>query len=142
MDGITIDLEISVSQIRFNKSKAILIIGRDITERKRIENLRKDTEKIFRHDLKTPVIGMINVTNSLLTKLKNDENYEYLYLINQGARQMRSMIDYSFDLILTVDDLRPSALALMIRSPGSLPACRINSCFPRLTSFELELFGV
>ena len=81
LDGISIVLEISATIIQYNKSKAVLIIARDISERKRIENLRKDTERIFRHDLKTPIIGMINVTEGLMDRLLENENYEYIKLI-------------------------------------------------------------
>jgi len=43
-------------------------IIRDVTEQKRIERLRDDVHRMMRHDLKSPLIGIIGLAGLLLKK--------------------------------------------------------------------------
>ncbi|MDH4129508.1 MAG: PAS domain S-box protein [Spirochaetota bacterium] len=72
-------------------------IKEDITERKRIERLREDTERIVKHDLKTPLNGIIGFSELLLNDFTGKDR-EYLSLIFNLGHQMVHMIDHSLDL--------------------------------------------
>ena len=72
---------------------------KDITERKELERLREDVERIMRHDLKTPLNGLIGLPQVML----EDENLttnqvEYLHMIMDAAYRMLGQINLSLDL--------------------------------------------
>ena len=71
----------------------------DITERKRLERLEKDVERIVRHDLKSPIMSFIWVPRSL----RKEENITpdqavMLHDLEQSAHRLLKMINLSLDL--------------------------------------------
>lgn len=71
----------------------------DITLEKQDENMRRDVERITRHDLKTPLNGIIGIPQLLLM----DENLtgqqrEFLGLVEDSGRRMLHMINESLSL--------------------------------------------
>ncbi len=74
-------------------------VERDITERKRVEKLREDVERIVRHDLKTPLNGVIGLSELLADdKALGMEQKEFAQLINDSGYRMLHMINQSLDL--------------------------------------------
>jgi len=71
-----IDLSVSVCSwlIRDEKDVPIGIwsIVRDISERKRAEQLKEDVERMVRHDLKTPLNGVIGLSQQMLTSIEQE----------------------------------------------------------------------
>ncbi len=68
----------------------------DITDRKALEQLHADIDSIIRHDLKTPLNGIINLPQLM----KSDENLtegqvEFLQFIEDAGRNMLRQIDMS-----------------------------------------------
>ncbi|MDQ7831005.1 MAG: PAS domain S-box protein [Desulfovibrionaceae bacterium] len=76
----------------------VAIFAQDITERRRLERLREDVERITRHDMKTPLIGIVGFAQ-LLLKNQNltDKQREYLAYIQNSGRQMMDFIKKSLD---------------------------------------------
>jgi len=76
----------------------VAIFAQDITERRRLERLREDVERITRHDMKTPLIGIVGFAQ-LLQKSRNltDKQREYLAYIQNSGRQMMDFIKKSLD---------------------------------------------
>ncbi|CAN2047897.1 hypothetical protein GMMP1_540016 [Candidatus Magnetomoraceae bacterium gMMP-1] len=74
-------------------------IGRDITERKRVEQLRENVERMVRHDLKTP-LGSIIGFSEVLQEDENltEEQLEWIKRINKDGHQILHMIDHSLDV--------------------------------------------
>jgi PAS domain S-box-containing protein len=76
----------------------VAIFAQDITERRRLERLREDVERITRHDMKTPLIGIVGFAQ-LMQKSCNltDKQREYLAYIQNSGRQMMDFIKKSLD---------------------------------------------
>lgn len=74
-------------------------ISRDITPQKRIEQLRNDVERVVRHDLKSPLNGIIGGTR-LLMDYNNctEEQLTMLEAIHRSGLSVLKMIDNSMDL--------------------------------------------
>jgi len=75
-------------------------IVRDITERKRAERLREDVERMVRHDLKTPLNGIIGVATLLrrFDKLSPDQIFKYCAIVEKSAQNILHMIEHSLDI--------------------------------------------
>lgn len=82
-----------------NNVSQMVHVERDITEKKRVEELREDVERIVRHDLKTPLNGVIGLSEFLTDdKTLGAEQKELAQLINESGHKMLRMINQSLDL--------------------------------------------
>ena len=74
-------------------------IIRDVTEQKRIERLRDDVHRMMRHDLKSPLIGIIGLAG-LLLKSKNlsEKQDNAAHMIQELGERMLGFIDRTRDL--------------------------------------------
>ncbi len=71
----------------------------DITERKQLEGLREEVDRIMRHDLKSPLNGIIAGPQLLLESPGlSPEHAEILRMIQETGRKMLNMINMSLDL--------------------------------------------
>lgn len=71
----------------------------DITQRRHLEALREDVERIVRHDLKTPLISLINGCKVLLMDEDlNPEQVELVSFMEESSYRMLNMINLSLDL--------------------------------------------
>jgi signal transduction histidine kinase len=76
----------------------VAVFAQDITERRRLERLREDVERITRHDMKTPLIGIVGFAQLLLKSTNlTDKQREYLAYIQNSGRQMMDFIKKSLD---------------------------------------------
>ena len=74
-------------------------VTRDITEKRRTEELRKDVERIVRHDLKSPLNSVIGFSQFLLSEEDiKDECREFLEYIYDAGNKMLHMVNHSLDL--------------------------------------------
>jgi len=72
----------------------------DITDRKELERLRADIDSIIRHDLKTPLNGIINLPQLMVTAENlTPSQVEFLRYIEESGRKMLRQIDMSLDLM-------------------------------------------
>lgn len=77
----------------------VVSVAFDITERKKLERLREDVERMTRHDLKTPLNHMIAIPQLLLEgDLTQEENRSFLLMLKESAYQMLDMLNMSFTL--------------------------------------------
>lgn len=82
-----------------NNVSQMVHVERDITEKKRVEELRDDVERIVRHDLKTPLNGVIGLSEFLAEdETIGAEQKELAQLINDSGHRMLHMINQSLDL--------------------------------------------
>lgn len=72
----------------------------EITDRKNLELLRDDIDSIIRHDLKTPLNGIINLPQIIMSdpNLTSDQR-EYLRYIEEGGRKMLRQVEMSLDIM-------------------------------------------
>ncbi len=76
----------------------VAVFAQDITERRRLERLREDVERITRHDMRTPLIGIVGFAQLLLKSTNlTDKQREYLAYIQNSGRQMMDFIKKSLD---------------------------------------------
>jgi len=101
-DGTLIPLSVRAWPLKDQEGNltGIWSIARDITERKRAERLREDVERIVRHDLKTPLNGIIGYASMF-------KNFEHLTkelcikgstIIEKSAHNILHMIEHSLDI--------------------------------------------
>lgn len=102
----------------------------DITDRKLLEVMRERVGRITRHDLKTPLNGIINIPDFLLSSYDFDEEQRnFLQLIREAGVNMLESINLSHNLIKMETNsyiLQPVSLDLkfivarILRDLGSL----------------------
>ena len=74
-------------------------VFRDISERKKLEQLRDDVDRITRHDLKAPLMGVINMPTLLFkNKTLPAKDIELLHLIQESGYRMLRMVNMSLAL--------------------------------------------
>ncbi len=92
---------VSLSPVRDGQGRItnFVAVKDDITERKRLERLEKDVERIVRHDLKSPIMSFIWVPRTL-RKAANitEEQAVLLGELEQSAHRLLKMINLSLDI--------------------------------------------
>ena len=110
-DGSILDLEINASAIEFRGALAILSINRDVTDRKRADELRLAKEAAERmtrakgqflanmsHEIRTPLAGMIGLTNQLRSVGMADREREWVNMLHASAESLLRILDDILDL--------------------------------------------
>ncbi|QJB56139.1 PAS domain-containing sensor histidine kinase [Pseudodesulfovibrio sp. zrk46] len=91
----------SISSVRDPNGHIVnfVVVKDDITERKRLERLEKDVERIVRHDLKSPIMSFIWVPRSL-RKAENITEEQSLMLadMEESAHRLLRMVNLSLDI--------------------------------------------
>lgn len=123
------------------------VVFTDSTERKRYEKLRDDIERITRHDLKTPLMGMVQVPDLLLRSDNlTRKQREFLQMLRESGYRMLHTINMStvlykmeanqyecdrvdFDMLATVK-LCARELAHMGKSKGVSIAVKLDGRLP------------
>ncbi len=89
-----------VTPLRWDAGPARLISLLDIKQEKELAALRDDVERMVRHDMKTPLNGIIGLSEVLLMNPElSDEPREYLTLINGSGRKLLEMMNESMVLL-------------------------------------------
>ncbi|MEF8822811.1 MAG: ATP-binding protein [Desulfohalobiaceae bacterium] len=97
-DGSHTPVEVTVGNGAQREGNNEVIVVRDISERKRLERLRRDTERIVRHDLKAPLNTIIGYSRILLREDTGMDPRKPAEAIQQQGERMLHMIDHSLDL--------------------------------------------
>ena len=71
----------------------------DITERKKLEQIRENVERMIRHDLKNPLNGIIGSAEVLLTEDLSEEHREFVGMIRDAAWKLNHMLSAGTDFI-------------------------------------------
>lgn len=98
-DGTIRDVEVYSSIVRLDERNLIMSSVHDVTERKRLERIKRDMEHIMRHDLKSPLTGFIAIPPLLLEddNLTPDQR-EMLALLGVSGKRMLGQINASLEL--------------------------------------------
>jgi PAS domain S-box-containing protein len=73
-------------------------VQNDVTEKKELERLKEDVDRIMRHDLKTPLNGIIGFPQLIeMEGNLTEDQLELTRAITHSARKMLRMIDLSLD---------------------------------------------
>jgi PAS domain S-box-containing protein len=93
------DMESYVSPVRHGGRLLVMCSLQDVTELRRLERVREDVERIIRHDLKSPLNGLINIPLLLLEgKNLNAEQREMLAVVATAGRKMLNQINSSLEM--------------------------------------------
>ena len=77
----------------------VLLQAENITKRKEAERLREDVDRMTRHDLKTPLMGVLSVPRLLRNTMELSERQElWLTQLEESGYKMMNMINRSLDL--------------------------------------------
>ncbi|MEF2144808.1 MAG: PAS domain S-box protein [Desulfovibrionaceae bacterium] len=91
----------SIQFVRDNHGRFLAAngIGLDVTESRKLEQLRDDVERITRHDLKSPLLGIVSVPQLLLAANNLDpDQRELIQAIEDSGYRMLQLINLSLDL--------------------------------------------
>ncbi len=98
-DGTMFPVEIHARLVPHSAGLTLLAVARDISARKEAERLKKDIDRITRHDLKTPLNGIISMPELLLEEDNLTEGQqEKLQLIRNAGYRMLDLINMSLSL--------------------------------------------
>jgi len=119
-------------------------IIRDVTEQKRIERLRDDVHRMMRHDLKSPLIGIIGLTGMLLkTKNLTDKQNSAARMVQELGERMLGFIDRTRDLFqmeqrsYTLKPQEVNILSVLQRIKKTLKPLALK----RSTDFVFTMYG-
>lgn len=99
MSGEKIPVLKTVARTLLNGRPHLIETFVDITEQKKLAQLKDDIERITRHDLKTPLNGIIGIPDILLGRLAlNEEERDLLKGVKESGLKMLRMINMSLDL--------------------------------------------
>ncbi|MBF0453053.1 MAG: PAS domain S-box protein [Candidatus Magnetomorum sp.] len=92
-------------------------IAHDITDKQRAEHLREDVERMVRHDLKTPLNGILGLSKRLQYEKNLDhQQRDWVNMINESGQQILHMIEHSLDIYKMEEGsyiVKPSAVDLV-----------------------------
>ncbi|MEF2230853.1 MAG: PAS domain S-box protein [Pseudodesulfovibrio sp.] len=95
-DGTVLPVELRIHHLMFKGAELAICFLADISERKRVEQLRADVERMMRHDLRSPTLAV--QTMLLLLDRKGgltDKQLELLEIAQGASRRMLGIIDLS-----------------------------------------------
>lgn len=93
-NGDVRDVEAHVCIIQIGGEKRVMSTIHDVTELRRMEQVKRDVDNIIRHDLKAPLDGIINIPMILLDEEGlNAEQRELLQLVVASGKKMLHQIN-------------------------------------------------
>lgn len=115
-DGIEIPVELSLSSWEGSSGIIFGAIIRDISDRKHIERVRQNINRMMRHDLKSPLIGITGLAGVILKDRDLKEKHrKSALLIKDTGKKMLRFIGRTKDLFMIEQgayDLKPSRISL------------------------------
>ncbi len=98
-DGTPVPILESVSELRAGSKRYFVKSFTDLTEQRKLARLKEDMERITRHDLKTPLNGIINLPDLILGMGPVTEQQKELLLhLRQSGLNMLRIINMSLDM--------------------------------------------
>ncbi|MGE4298156.1 MAG: ATP-binding protein [Desulfovibrionaceae bacterium] len=97
--GREVPIQKTVSRVTINGRPHLVESFIDITQQKKLAALKEDIDRMMRHDLKTPLNGLIGLPDVLLMDPSlSDTQREFLGYIKASGRKLLRMINMSLDL--------------------------------------------
>jgi PAS domain S-box-containing protein len=95
-DETSLAVEVTAYHLLFKGTELAIAFLFDISERKRVETLREDVERLVRHDLRSPTLA-VQTLFTLFDRADNltSEQRELLESVKQASRRMLNIIDMS-----------------------------------------------
>lgn len=102
-DNSTFDVQLLVSTVADEVGEAICIMASlvDITERKRIEQMKNDFVSLASHELRTPLTSIVGYVDLILNEdvgKISAEQREFLEIISQNTQRLEALINDVLDI--------------------------------------------
>jgi len=100
-DGSTFPLELAVSEVKLDNRKLFIGMTRDITERKKIEQMKNEFVSTVSHELRTPLTSIRGALGLLIGKGAKDLPPKFLRLLetaNRNSERLTFLINDILDL--------------------------------------------
>ncbi len=110
-DGHTFPIELSHSSVTDEKSILSIFIIRDITERKRMENMKNEFISTVNHELRTPLTSIQGSLFLLKHSINEELNEENRSILNLACRNCESLI-YLVNDILDMEKIVSGEMSL------------------------------
>jgi len=113
--GDTIWVEVLAVEIDWQGGQATMVSLRDISERRRVEQMRQNFLSLISHRLKSPVVGIMGAIDNMLAGLTgkiSDTQREYLLVMQDSVTTKFDMIEE----LLTVLQLETGAIPVKIEN--------------------------
>ncbi len=92
-------MSVNSTCITYKGRRTILSTFRDITPLVEMESIRKDMERMLRHDMKSHLVGIIGLAQRLLDKTSlDDKQRRYCTSILRSGHQLQKMVDTYLDV--------------------------------------------
>ena len=93
------DVDVYTTPIKLNNKILLNFTIHDITEFRRLEQMKDDVERIVRHDLKSPLTGIITIPQLLLDdKNLSSEQRNFIRMIEVSGRKMLALINSTLEI--------------------------------------------
>lgn len=97
--GLCLDVEVDTVVLQHQGKPALMGLFKDISERKKLEQLRQDVEMMSRHDLKSPLNAVIGLPYVLMeSENLSEEQREIASIIQEAGRRMLQIVNLSLGL--------------------------------------------
>jgi PAS domain S-box-containing protein len=98
-DGTVFDIEVSVGTFNWKKRRVYAAFFRDISERKRIEQLKDDMLSAVSHEMRTPLTAILGFTDYLMKSNDDPERQKgYLNIIQQQSERLKELVENHLNL--------------------------------------------
>ncbi len=100
-DGTTFPLELAVSEVELDNRRLFIGMTRDITERKKIEQMKNEFVSTVSHELRTPLTSIRGALGLVLGKGAKDLSPKFLRLLetaNRNSERLTFLINDILDL--------------------------------------------
>jgi len=140
-DGSDFPMEGSLAAWRVNRQVFLTLIGKDITERKKIDQMKSDFVSLVSHQLRTPLAGIMGCVDNMLWGLTGTLSFkqmEYLQVMKEissrGYRIIANLLNISrLERGVISMDIQPTDLCYVARNAVQEHSAAIESKGLRLT---------
>ncbi len=112
-DGQTFDLQLSISELRQQTGRAFVGVVRDITEQRRVEQLKEELVSVVSHELRSPLTSIFGSLRLVGSGALGDIPEQAAELVNVATLNAERMIRLINDL-LDLDKLTAGKLDLKL----------------------------
>ena len=119
-DSSTFPLDLSIGEIRLGETRLFTGVVRDITERKKVEQMKNEFIAVVSHELRTPLTSIIGALEILKTGVVGDLGEEAMMIVNISFQSSQRLVRL-INEILDIEKLE-SEKSDFVLEPFDLPA--------------------
>jgi len=98
VDGTTFPMELAVSDVRLGAQRLSIVVVRDVTEKRAVEQMKSAFVSMVSHELRTPMNGVIGMTQLLLGTRLDPRQREYADALRRAGEGLLGIINDILDI--------------------------------------------